>query len=181
MEFISWARSDSTKFSKTLLAPSVVSLTAARYDNEGTAPTPDVQQIHPSKSYLRWVLFSLSQSKPFMILFHKDLKLSYKLGGSCNMHCSRQMLVYLYFGKLFRTRTLNILQMCKCTLELVCGEVKSSHNPPQHQHGDSSLRTVCSQPCQTRLWSHSHFAFHQAKPSPEKTCQNAIDFEGENA
>lgn len=37
----------STEFSKTLHAPSVVSLTAAHFAKEGTAPTVDVQQIHP--------------------------------------------------------------------------------------------------------------------------------------
>lgn len=113
MEFISWALSNSNEFSKTLLAPCIVSLAAACYDNEGTAPTLDVQQICPSNSYLQCVLFSLSQLKPFMILFHMDLKLSYKLRESCNMHCSRQMLVYLYYGKLFHTQ--NILQISKCT------------------------------------------------------------------
>lgn len=39
----------STVFSKTLHAPSVVSLTAARYAKEETAPTLGVQQIHPPK------------------------------------------------------------------------------------------------------------------------------------
>lgn len=57
-----------------------------------------------------------------MILFHKDPKLSYELGESCNVYCRIQKLVYLYFGKLFCT--LNILQPSKCTL--YCGEVTSS-------------------------------------------------------
>lgn len=45
------------------------------------------------------------------------------------------MLVYLYFGKLFRP--LNILQMSKCTLI-----VGSSQHIPQHLQGDSSLSTA---------------------------------------
>lgn len=105
----------STKFSEILHAPSVVSQTAIHYGKEGRAPTLDVQQFHPPlKSYFNEFCFLFHTLMSF--LFHKDLKLSYKLGDSCNTHCSSQMLVYLYFGKLFCP--LNILQMSKCTLEL---------------------------------------------------------------
>lgn len=46
-----------TEFSKTLLAPSVVSLTATHYAKKGTVPMLDVQQIHLPKFYFNEFCF----------------------------------------------------------------------------------------------------------------------------
>lgn len=72
------------------------------------------------------------------------------------------------------------MQMSKRALEMACGEVKSSQHPAEHQRGDSSQPTAVHSLAKKTV-SHSHFAFHQAKPSPAERHQDITDFEGEKA